>query len=87
MLTRVKEKLWSEQRNSLIQGREIAGNVMLESIFDLLKSWTDINLRSFQIQLNQFFQVYGEPFVYEETQKRWDSLNYGKDDVSLMFTR
>lgn len=56
---------------------------MLETIFDLLRSWSDVNLKSFLIQLDQFFQVYGEPFVYEERQKKWYSLDYGKDDVSL----
>lgn len=82
VLKRLKEKFWPEERKNLIQGREIAGNVMLETIFDLLRSWTDANLSSFLIQLNQFFQVYGEPFVYEEKQKKWSSLDYGKDDVS-----
>lgn len=79
----IKETIWPEQRKSLIQGREIAGNVMLETIFDLLRSWTDTNLRSFLVQLNQFFHVYGEPFVYEEKEKKWQALEYGKDDVSL----
>lgn len=82
MLDRIKEKLWPEQRKNLIQGREIAGNIMLGTIFDLLTSWTDVNLRSFLIQLNQFYQVYAEPFVYEEKQKKWYSLNYDEDDVS-----
>ncbi|XP_044037270.1 E3 ubiquitin-protein ligase rnf213-alpha [Siniperca chuatsi] len=84
MLKRIKDTLWPEQRKNLIQGREIAGNIMLETIFDLLRSWTDANLRSFQIQLNQFFQVYGEPFVYEEKQKKWQSLGYGTEDVRRM---
>ncbi|XP_035510465.1 E3 ubiquitin-protein ligase rnf213-alpha [Morone saxatilis] len=84
MLKRFKEKFWPEQKNNLIQGREIAGNIMLETIFDLLRSWTDVNLRSFLIQLNQFFQVYGEPFVYEEQEKKWNSLDYGKDNVRRM---
>ncbi|XP_041812142.1 E3 ubiquitin-protein ligase rnf213-alpha [Chelmon rostratus] len=84
VLKRLKEKFWPEERKNLIQGREIAGNVMLETIFDLLRSWTDANLSSFLIQLNQFFQVYGEPFVYEEKQKKWSSLDYGKDDVREM---
>uniref|UniRef100_A0A669EGJ6 RING-type E3 ubiquitin transferase n=1 Tax=Oreochromis niloticus TaxID=8128 RepID=A0A669EGJ6_ORENI len=75
--------LWSDQRTKLIQGREIAGNIMLETIFDLLSSWSATNLRSFLLQLNQFMQVYGEPFVYEEKEKKWSSLNYGKEDVSL----
>ncbi len=82
MLKRFKEKFWPEERRNLIQGREIAGNIMLESIFDLLRSWSEDNLRSFWIQLRQFFEVYGEPFVYEEKQKQWHSLDYGKDDVS-----
>ncbi|XP_051243364.1 LOW QUALITY PROTEIN: E3 ubiquitin-protein ligase rnf213-alpha-like [Dicentrarchus labrax] len=84
LLKRLKEKFLPEQKNNLIQGREIAGNIMLETIFDLLRSWTDVNLRSFLIQLNQFFEVYGEPFVYEEQEKKWYSLDYGKDNVRRM---
>lgn len=80
----IKETLWPEQRQNLIQGRQVAGTIMLETIFDLLRSWTDVNLRSFWIQLNQFFEVYGDPFVYEEKQKKWYSLRYGKDDVSYV---
>lgn len=84
MLKRIKEVLWPDQRKNLIQGREIAGNIMLETIFDLLRSWTETNLRSFMIQLNQFMQVYGEPFVYEEKEKKWSSLQYGEDDVKRL---
>ncbi|XP_014912893.1 E3 ubiquitin-protein ligase RNF213 isoform X2 [Poecilia latipinna] len=80
-LKELKEKFWPDQRKDLIQGREIAANVMLESIFDLLKSWSDANVKSFQIQLNQFFQVYANPFVFEEKQKKWYSLQFGEDDV------
>ncbi|CAB1350132.1 unnamed protein product, partial [Coregonus sp. 'balchen'] len=82
MLKRLKDVLWPEQRKSVIEGREIAGKVMLESIFDLLRSWTDINLKSFLNQLNQFYQIYGNPFVYEETHKKWFSLDYDEKDVS-----
>ncbi|XP_071329691.1 E3 ubiquitin-protein ligase rnf213-alpha [Trachinotus anak] len=80
----IKETIWPEQRKSLIKGREIAGNIMLETIFDLLRTWTDTNLKNFLNQLNQFFQVYGEPFVYEDTYKKWTSLDYGKEDVRRM---
>uniref|UniRef100_A0AAQ5Y0G2 RING-type E3 ubiquitin transferase n=1 Tax=Amphiprion ocellaris TaxID=80972 RepID=A0AAQ5Y0G2_AMPOC len=83
LIKRFKETIWPEQRKNLIQGREIAGNIMLETIFDLLRSWNNANLRSFLIQLNQFIQIYGEPFVYEDRQKKWSSLNYGPEDVSL----
>ncbi|XP_046895107.1 E3 ubiquitin-protein ligase rnf213-alpha isoform X2 [Hypomesus transpacificus] len=77
----VKEIIWPEQRNNVIQGKEIAGKFMLETIFDLLRSWSDINLKSFITQLNQFFQIYGDPFVYEETNKKWESLKYDEHDV------
>uniref|UniRef100_A0A3P8YEE8 RING-type E3 ubiquitin transferase n=1 Tax=Esox lucius TaxID=8010 RepID=A0A3P8YEE8_ESOLU len=82
MMKKLKEVFWPEQRKSVIEGREIAGNIMLESIFDLLSTWTDINLRSFLSQLNQFFQIYGNPFVYEEKEKKWCSLDYAEKDVS-----
>ncbi|XP_020560953.1 E3 ubiquitin-protein ligase RNF213 isoform X3 [Oryzias latipes] len=82
-LQRLKEKVFSEQKKDLIQGRMIAGDIMLETIFDLLtgSSWSETNLRSFQIQLSQFFQVYGNPFVFEETGNKWSSLGFGEDDV------
>ncbi|XP_053095106.1 E3 ubiquitin-protein ligase rnf213-alpha isoform X3 [Pangasianodon hypophthalmus] len=81
---RIKNTLqfWTEQRKNVIEGREIAGRVMLETIFDFLRSWTDINLRNFITQLKQFHQIYGNPFVYEEKEKKWSSLNYTEKDVS-----
>ncbi|KAM4716889.1 E3 ubiquitin-protein ligase rnf213-alpha-like [Anableps anableps] len=81
MLNRIKETIWPEQRKNLIQGREIAANVMLESIFDLLRSWSDTNVKSFQIQLNQFYKVYANPFVFEDKQKKWHSLEFGEDNM------
>uniref|UniRef100_A0A8C7Y3G1 RING-type E3 ubiquitin transferase n=1 Tax=Oryzias sinensis TaxID=183150 RepID=A0A8C7Y3G1_9TELE len=83
LLQRLKEKVFSEQKKDLIQGRMIAGDIMLETIFDLLtgSSWSETNLRSFQIQLSQFFQVYGNPFVFEERGKKWSSLGFGEDDL------
>ncbi|XP_038133385.1 E3 ubiquitin-protein ligase rnf213-alpha isoform X1 [Cyprinodon tularosa] len=81
VLKRIKEALWPEQRKSLIEGREIAANIMLESIFDILMTWSETNLKSFQMQLNQFFQVYANPFVFEDRQKKWYSLQFGEEDV------
>ncbi|XP_061567180.1 E3 ubiquitin-protein ligase rnf213-alpha-like [Cololabis saira] len=43
-------------------------------------SWSETNLSSFQVQLNQFFQVYGNPFVIEDKVKKWDTLDFGEDD-------
>ncbi|KAK3552318.1 hypothetical protein QTP86_010384 [Hemibagrus guttatus] len=84
MFKRLKENFWPEQRKSVIEGREIAGRVMLETIFDFLTSWTDINLRNFITQLKQFHQIYGNPFVFEEKGKKWLTLNYTEKDVSKL---
>lgn len=73
---------WSEQKESLIKGRQIAGTVMLDTIFELLGSWTNDNLGKFWLQLKQFFEVYTKPYVFEEKEKRWQSLDYGPDEVS-----
>ncbi|XP_067087748.1 E3 ubiquitin-protein ligase rnf213-alpha-like [Osmerus mordax] len=83
VLKRIKA-LWSDQRKSVIEGREIAGNIMLETIFDLLRSWSDINLRSFIKQLNQFYEIYGNPYVYEDTHRKWHSLDYSENDVKKL---
>ncbi|XP_049324067.1 E3 ubiquitin-protein ligase rnf213-alpha isoform X2 [Astyanax mexicanus] len=82
VLKKLKDALWPDQRKSVIEGREIAGRFMLERIFDLLSSWSEINLKSFISQLRQFHQIYGNPFVFEEKQKKWFALNYDENDVS-----
>ncbi|XP_056432075.1 E3 ubiquitin-protein ligase rnf213-alpha-like [Gadus chalcogrammus] len=61
-----------------VQGREI-GNIMLDTIFDLPQNCTDIHLKNFLIQLKQFFYTYGNPFVYEDTPKKWKK--YGENEV------
>lgn len=93
----LKETIFGQQKTNLIQGRQIAGNIMLETIFDHLRNWSEINLKSFLIQLNQFFEIYSDPIVHEKKQTKqtsrgygkekkqmkWTCLGYGKDDVSL----
>ncbi|KAM6957229.1 E3 ubiquitin-protein ligase rnf213-alpha-like [Aplochiton taeniatus] len=79
----VKAYFTSDQHQNVIQGRMIAGNVMLGTIFDLLRSWTDVNLKNFVTQLNQFFQIYGNPTVFEEKSKKWESL---KEALKVMKT-
>lgn len=81
-MKRLKGVFWSEQRKGVIQGREIAGMVMLETIFDLLKNWSKINRTNFFSQLRQFYEVYGNPFVYEEKETKWYTLDYSEKDVS-----
>lgn len=79
---RLTQAFWPEKRKDLIQGKEIAGRVMLSSIFDLLNSWSEVNVKNFFTQLKQFFQIYANPFVYEEKEEKWCSLNYSEKDVS-----
>ncbi|XP_073713018.1 E3 ubiquitin-protein ligase rnf213-alpha-like [Misgurnus anguillicaudatus] len=81
ILRRLKD-LWSEQRVDVIQGREIAGTIMLETIFDLLRCWSKVNLKNFLCQLRQFFEVYANPFVFEKEEIKWISLNYSERNVS-----
>ncbi|CAL8274226.1 unnamed protein product [Lota lota] len=87
LLKRLKKVFWSEQKENVVQGRAIAGNIMLDTIFDILRNWTDINLKNFLIQLNQFFDIYGNPYVYEDTYKKWNSLDYGENEVRLLIKR
>lgn len=82
LLNRVKDMFWRKDENEkTVKGRNIAGKIMLETIFGLLKSWSEVNLKSFFIQLNQFFMTYKEPFVYEDKEEKWYSLGYGEKEV------
>ncbi|XP_064171479.1 E3 ubiquitin-protein ligase rnf213-alpha-like isoform X3 [Anguilla rostrata] len=84
LISRGLEFFWPDQKKKIIHGREIAGRIMLETIFDLLSTWSEINLKSFLTQLKQFHQIYANPFVYEETHKKWYSLDYGEKEVNLL---
>ncbi|XP_061079146.1 E3 ubiquitin-protein ligase rnf213-alpha [Conger conger] len=84
ILSGVFSRVWPDQKKNVVQGRDIAGRIMLETIFDLLSSWSEINLKSFLTQLNQFHQVYSDPFVFEDTYKKWKSLDYGEEQVNSL---
>jgi len=77
-----REYMFSEQMKKVIKGREIAGSFMLIRIFTLLENWNKMNVRKFFCQLQQFFEVYGNPFVFEKTSVKWSSLKYNEKDVS-----
>ncbi|XP_057716646.1 E3 ubiquitin-protein ligase rnf213-alpha-like isoform X2 [Corythoichthys intestinalis] len=75
-------KFWSDQNKKIIQGRDIAADIMLDTIFDLLRTWSDINLKSFFNQLDQFFEVYANPSTYEAVHKKWNY--YNKNNLSTV---
>ncbi|XP_077384207.1 E3 ubiquitin-protein ligase rnf213-alpha-like isoform X2 [Festucalex cinctus] len=81
---KVADSLWADQSKQLIQGREIAGKIMMDTIFDLLRTWTDDNLKGFLKQLNQFFDIYANPSTHEGTHKKWHSLNYDEKKMGAM---
>ncbi|MBN3286120.1 RN213 ligase, partial [Polyodon spathula] len=85
LLNHVKDIFWRKDENEkTVKGRDIAGKFMLETIFGLLKSWSEINIKSFFIQLQQFFVTYKEPFVYEDKEEKWKSLGYGESQVKIL---
>lgn len=77
----VKKTIWSDEKKNVLQGRKIAGTIMLETIFDLLRSWSKINLNNFFSQLRQFYEIYRNPFVFEKKQTKWYQLDYDEKDV------
>lgn len=64
-------------------GRQLAGKVMLGNIFNLLQTWSDVNIRNFFTQLQQFFTNYKSPFIHVDGSKKWD-LPYGEEQVDLL---
>ncbi|CAB1317918.1 unnamed protein product [Coregonus sp. 'balchen'] len=77
-------KWWDNVKSNLVKGRQMAGKVMLEGIFDLLRTWTEVNVRRFFSQLQQFFTTYSYPRVHDGGEAPWE-LSFGAEQVrSLM---
>nr|XP_029476924.1 E3 ubiquitin-protein ligase rnf213-alpha-like [Oncorhynchus nerka] len=74
---------WDNINSNLVKGRQLAGKVMLEGIFDLLRTWTEVNVRSFFSQLQQFFSTYSYPCVYDGGKTPWQ-LSFGEDQVKKL---
>lgn len=58
---------------------------MLKTIFDLLRTWSKVNVRNFFSQLEQFYSTYSYPCVHDGITKSWD-LTFGVQEVHLLFT-
>ncbi|KAF5902954.1 E3 ubiquitin-protein ligase, partial [Clarias magur] len=77
-----KFKNWfSNTKPDLLRGRYIAGQIMLDTISDILGEWSELNVRNFFAQLEQFFKTYSDPHVYDEREKQWETLQYGESQV------
>ncbi|KAG9334572.1 hypothetical protein JZ751_007508, partial [Albula glossodonta] len=81
ILTLFKSLFGLEEDKDIARGRHLAGKIMLEAIFDLLRSWSAVNVQNFFIQLQQFFVVYCSALVFEGAPKAWASLGFGQNEV------
>ncbi|KAG5853535.1 hypothetical protein ANANG_G00027010 [Anguilla anguilla] len=57
VMTRLRSFIGFNEGRDIARGRHLAGKVMLEMIFDLLRSWSAVNVENFLIHLDQFFAV------------------------------
>ncbi|XP_032899856.1 E3 ubiquitin-protein ligase rnf213-alpha-like [Amblyraja radiata] len=69
------------EKNDIKRGKQLAGEIMVDSIFDILTPWNEKNLKNFLRQLRQFYEVYKNPMVFERRPVTWFSLSFGMKDV------
>ncbi|KAJ8283188.1 hypothetical protein COCON_G00020380 [Conger conger] len=81
MVTRFRSFLGLKDRRDIAQGRQLAGQVMLGTIFNLLRGWSAVNVTKFFIQLRQFFVVYSTSLIFEDMPTVWESLGFGQAQV------
>uniref|UniRef100_A0A8C3XRT9 RING-type E3 ubiquitin transferase n=1 Tax=Chelydra serpentina TaxID=8475 RepID=A0A8C3XRT9_CHESE len=72
---------WDDWKKNVERGKHIAAKIMLETIFSILTTWTNINMKNFLDQLHQFYLVTKKPMVYEREPREWASLEFGEKQV------
>ncbi|KFQ98650.1 E3 ubiquitin-protein ligase RNF213, partial [Nipponia nippon] len=75
------------KNKDVMEGKEIAANIMLENIFSILGTWSTDNLRNFLSQLRQFHVVTKEPWVYDNRKMLWTELNFGTQQVNNLLLK
>uniref|UniRef100_A0A452ISC9 RING-type E3 ubiquitin transferase n=1 Tax=Gopherus agassizii TaxID=38772 RepID=A0A452ISC9_9SAUR len=78
---------WDDRKKSVERGKQIAAEIMLETIFSILTTWTDINMKNFLSQLHQFYMVTVKPMVYENEPKEWALLEFGEKQVKELLVK
>ncbi|XP_064251966.1 E3 ubiquitin-protein ligase RNF213 isoform X2 [Passer domesticus] len=71
-----------DKNKEVVEGKKIAANIMLESIFSILGTWSPDNLRNFFCQLKQFCYVAVAQRVFEGRPMPWIELNFGTEQVN-----
>lgn len=74
--------LWGSAQGVVIKGRDLAGKVMLNIIFELLTTWDEPNVDNFFFLLRQFCCTYSRPVLDDGMVKPW-GLPYGSEQVNL----
>ncbi|KAM3660653.1 E3 ubiquitin-protein ligase RNF213 [Ammospiza maritima maritima] len=71
-----------DKTKEVVEGKKIAANIMLESIFSILGTWSPDNLRNFFCQLRQFHNVAGAQRVFDGKATVWRELNFSTEQVN-----
>uniref|UniRef100_A0A669PUC8 RING-type E3 ubiquitin transferase n=2 Tax=Phasianus colchicus TaxID=9054 RepID=A0A669PUC8_PHACC len=79
------KNLWNifqDKNKDVVEGKKIAAEIMLESIFSILGTWSSINMKNFKCQLIQFYVVTKDPCVYDGKYTKWSELGFGTEQVN-----
>ncbi|MEE6513092.1 hypothetical protein FKM82_020534 [Ascaphus truei] len=79
--------LKDQKNRDIFNGKMIAAEVMLQSVFSILTTCDAINVSNFFSQLKQFCLVTTKSLVFEERQKPWTSHNFGKLEVDNLILK
>ncbi|XP_044056409.1 E3 ubiquitin-protein ligase rnf213-alpha-like isoform X2 [Siniperca chuatsi] len=78
--------LWDSSKDVVMKGRNLAGWVMLNIIFELLTTWNEPNVNNFFFLLRQFCYTYSCPLLHDGMEKPW-GLPYGSEQVKILLKR
>uniref|UniRef100_UPI00398E3990 E3 ubiquitin-protein ligase rnf213-alpha-like isoform X1 n=2 Tax=Pristiophorus japonicus TaxID=55135 RepID=UPI00398E3990 len=82
----LKNRFITSNKTDVTKGKILAGEILVCTMFDILSTWNEKNLKCFLNQLQQFFEVYKRPMVFEEQPVHWTSLHFGEKQVkSLLY--
>ncbi|XP_025026630.1 E3 ubiquitin-protein ligase RNF213, partial [Python bivittatus] len=72
---------WKDKEKHIVEGKQIAARIMLDSLFSILLPWSQINIKSFFQQFQQFYFVNKKPMVDEGERKEWKELQFGEEQL------
>ncbi|NWZ10455.1 RN213 ligase, partial [Agelaius phoeniceus] len=78
----IRQKLSLDKNKEIVEGKKIAANIMLESIFSILETWNPDNLSNFFCQMRQFHYVAVGQRVFDGRPMPWKELNFSTEQVN-----